>query len=132
MITTRGWVLPEGWRTILTAVEKRRVVDGASLLVTAGVQSSTALLALARKCAKASNRAVLGRLHGESLAHDRASVGIDLQLGHGAAAGRGIGTSGRGHGTQSCRRRRLEEGAHGLGLTQDGIHGDETSTRLSV
>jgi len=40
--------------------------------------------------------AVLGRLHRNGLAHDGASVGQDLQLGHGSTARRGslLGTHG--------------------------------------
>lgn len=110
-------------RTIIAAAEERRL-DGAGLLVAARVDARATRLAAAGQGADAGERGVLGRLHGEGLAHDGAAMGVDLQLGHGAAAGRGgLGTGRRGHGAERRGRGGLEEGAHGLGLTENAVHG---------
>ena len=64
-----------------------------------------------------------GRLNGHGLAHDGAAARKGLQLGDGAAA-RGSGrTGGRRHGPEAGSRRLGHEGAHGLGLTEDRVHG---------
>lgn len=70
---------------------------------------------------------VVGGPHSNGLAHDGAPVGQQLQLRHGpAAVGRDLllGPSGGREGPQGGRRRLLQERAHGLGLPEDGIHGE--------
>ena len=57
-------------------------------------------------------------------------MGEDLQFRHGAAAGRRAGTGGRRHGAESGSRRILHEGAHGLGLTENRVHGEGGPLRL--
>lgn len=113
----------ETTHTVLSSVQNR-VLHGASLLVTARVNPSLVRAGWRREGTNAGRSAILGRLHGHGLAHDGAAVRIQLQLGHGAAAGRGsrAGAGGRRHGPQSGGRGRLEERAHGLGLTQDAVH----------
>ncbi len=61
-------------------------------------------------------------LHGHGLAHDGAATSQHLQLGDGATAGRGRRAGGGRHGPEGSSARLLHEGAHGLGLTQNGIH----------
>lgn len=61
-----------------------------------------------------------GTLHGQSLAHDRATAGQDLEIGHGTASG--ARTGGRGEGAQRRRRRALEKRAHSTGLLKHCLH----------
>lgn len=111
--------------TILASLENW-ALHSPGLLVTARVKPSLAGgLGLRRKGTNARRSAVLGRLNSHGLAHDGAAMRIQLQLGHGAAQWRGLGASHRRHGTQGRGRCRLQERAHGLGLTQDAIHGEE-------
>lgn len=64
------------------------------------------------------------RLDGHGLAHDGAAAGENLQLGHGAAAGGHGGSRGGGrHGTEPGSSGLHHEGAHGLGLAQNRVHG---------
>lgn len=67
----------------------------------------------------------LARLDGESLAHDGAAMGEQLQLGDGAATRRGgLGRRAgrRRQGAQRGGRGLLQEGAHGLGLPKNSVH----------
>lgn len=63
-------------------------------------------------------------LHRQRLAHNGASTGENLQVGHGAAAGAttGAGTGGRSERAQSGGRGALEEWAHGPRLVEEGLH----------
>ena len=123
-----------GMRTFVGTHEERLAFDRTSLGSAAGVQLRLAgLLVVAGEGRQPSNAVSAagdasateaGRLDGHGLAHDRAAVGQDLQLGEGAAAGRRLRPRhGRRHGPQAGRRRLLHEGAHGLGLAEDGVHG---------
>lgn len=113
-------------RTFLA--RKQRALHGPRLLAAAGVQAPdlaqlSAVVDRDGMRGEPSNAGAhttdLARLDGESLAHDGAAVGEQLQLGDGAAARRGglrRWTGRRGQGTQRGGRRLLQEGAHGLGL----------------
>lgn len=61
-----------------------------------------------------------GALDSQSLVHDGASSGNELQVGDGAATGRLAG--GGGEGAQSGRRGLLQEGADTLGLMEESLH----------
>lgn len=124
-------------RTLVMA--KQRRFNGAGFLAAARVYAASlgelgAVLGSDRVRRQARNAgaqgAELGRLNGHGLAHDRAAVGKQLQLGHGAAAGRGrnLRANGAGRSRQSSqrgRRRLLEERTHGLGLPQNSVHGGD-------
>lgn len=127
-----SWLLT--WGLGRTLVE--RVVNSPRSLGTAGVDGGlVGGGGLVGEGTDAGSAAVTGGLDGEGLAHDGTALGEDLQLGHGAAAGRGradgLGTGSRRHGPESGGRGRLEERAHGLGLAKDGIHGGERRRRRS-
>ena len=65
-----------------------------------------------------------GGLDSQSLAHDRAAAGNDLEVAHGTATRRSVLDTGAGrHGPQSRRRGLVQERAHGPGLTEEGLHG---------
>ena len=96
--------------------------DGSCSIGSAGMNAGPAGLGVTREGTQAGRSTVLGRLDSHGLAHDRASVGEDLQLGHGAAAGRSLGAGGRRESTESGGGGRFHERAHGLGLADDGVH----------
>ncbi len=61
-------------------------------------------------------------LHSERLSHDWATTSQHLEIGHAAAAGRGImGGSGRER-TKRSGRSLLEEGAEGTRLLEQSLH----------
>lgn len=63
-------------------------------------------------------------LHGQSLVHDRAAAGDDLQIGHGTASGAGVGTSSGRERAESGGGCALEEWAHRTGLLQESLHSE--------
>lgn len=80
-----------------------------------------------RDRASSSNAGEAGacRLNGHGLAHDGASARKGLQLRDGSATGGGRDgrTGSRRHGPEAGGGGLLHEGAHGLGLAKDGVHG---------
>lgn len=133
--------------TLLTMVEER-VLERPRAMRTAGVDPSprdpavvsSSRVVAGRESSKTSGRRThegsprTRRLHRHGLAHDGAAVGKDLELGHGAATRgrsrrrrrllrRGADRRRRER-PQGRRRRLLQEGAHGLGLAENGVHGD--------
>ena len=65
--------------------------------------------------------AVLCALNSHCLAHDRATTGQDLEVGHGPSARRNM-TSGGREGTKSGGGGFVEEGTHGTGLSKESLH----------
>ena len=55
------------------------------------------------------------------LSHDRAPASEDLEIGHGSSTGRNM-ASGRGERSKCGGRGLVEEGAHGAGLPEEGLH----------
>lgn len=112
---------------MLTSQE--RSLDGSGLVGATGVNLGLARLGVAGEAAHSSgsggssNTDARG-LDGKSLAHDGAALAKQLQLGDGAAAWRGLLGTGRGRESpKSGGRGLLQEGAHGLGLSKNSIHG---------
>lgn len=120
-------------RTIFTLL-KNRGVNSAGLLGAAGMDTSLVDLGLAREGTKSSgdSNSISGRLNGHGLSHDGAAVSKDLKLGHGAAAWRRLGASRSRQGPKSGGRGGLEERTHGLGLTENAIHGVENQSAISA
>lgn len=112
-------------RHTLLATLKDGGIHGAGLLVPAGVNAGPRGLRIPGKGPEGSGAVMLSRLHGHGLSHDGAPVAEQLQLGHGAAARRrsNLWTSRSRQSAQRGGGRLLQEGAHGLGLAEDGIHG---------
>lgn len=71
--------------------------------------------------------ATLCALHGHCFAHDRATASKNLQVGHGASAGRNV-ASGCGQRAKGGGRRFAQERAHGPGLTEKSLHSDGLTT----
>ena len=115
-------------RTILAA--KERVLDSSGLAVVAGMESCFPSACFSRESPDGSQSsdptephlAGLCGLHSEGLSHDGAATGNGLQIGHAAAAGRGLAGRGR-EGAKHGRRGLLQEWAHGLRLAKYGVHG---------
>ena len=107
-------------------------IDGPGLAVAASVNLSLTTLGLAGVVAEASNGggsaghtslANAGGLNGESLPHDGASLTQQLELGDGTTARGDLRASRGRQSAEGGRGCLLEKGAHGLGLTKDGVHG---------
>lgn len=103
-------------------------LDGSSLMGPTGVQFGLPRVHFAREspngcgATQAYPTPPCG-LNGKRFAHNRAATGNGLQVGHDAATGGSMATgSSRREGSQSCWRRLLQEGAHGLGLAKDSVH----------
>ena len=63
-------------------------------------------------------------LDSQSLAHDWAAAGNDLEVAHGTATRRSVlDTGAGGHGPESRRRGLVQERTHGPGLTEECLHG---------
>lgn len=112
--------------TFVAAIENGRFHGPGSLVG----RSMNLSLRLGRQSANGSGGTMLRRLHGEGLAHNRAAVGVQLQLGHGTTTGRRLVTGRGGQSAQRGGRGRLEKRADGFGLAQDGVHGDSVGVFL--
>jgi hypothetical protein len=121
--------------TFLPSTEERLALDRLSLMGTAGVQLRLTRLALARESRESgdwrntgdASATKAGRLDSHGLPHNGAAVGQDLQLRDSPAARRSLRTcvGSRRHRPQGSNGCILHEGAHGLGLTKDRIHGGQ-------
>lgn len=69
------------------------------------------------------------RLDSQRLAHNRATLAEQLQLGDGATAWGGLGTGRGGQSAESGGGGLLQEGAHGLRLAKDSVHGERGQRR---
>lgn len=71
-----------------------------------------------------------GTLHSESLAHDGAAAGDELQVGHAAAAGRSAVGGGRGgKGPQGRGRGLVQKRTHGPRLVKKRLHCGQEGSR---
>lgn len=69
---------------------------------------------------------IAGALNSKGLAHDGATAGDNLKVGHGTSSTAGSGRS-RGKGSEGRGRSAREVGAHGTRLLQKSLHLEETN-----
>ena len=83
--------------------------------------SLSAISSRAAKNTTESGIAMSCALHSQSLSHDGASAGKDLQVGHGPSTGRS-GAGGGGKRAEGGGRSFIKKRAHGAALSQKGLH----------